>query len=101
MIRLDFDYDAMLDEQVRPVATHEISLKVDLEWYLSLDVHASIAQRDIHRSFIYTFEETKAKGIVNNEKCSDDLPTCLTINEFSRWRDRVGHGVISIHQSNP
>ena len=37
MSRLDLDYDAVLDEQVRPVATHEISLKVDLEWHLSLD----------------------------------------------------------------
>src|SRR2546430_14795015 len=101
MIRLDFDYDAVLDEQVRPVAADEIPLKIDLERHLSLDVHPTISKGNIHRSLIHGFEEAKAKRVINDEECSNDLPTCLTINEFSRWRDRVGHGIISIHQSNP
>jgi len=99
--RLDLDYDAVLDEQVRPVATHEISLKVDLEWHLSLDVHGSIAQRDIHRSFIYTFEETKAKGIVNNKEGPNDLSAGLGFNQFSRRGHFLGLGIISFHPGNP
>jgi len=99
--RLDLDYDAVLDEQVRPVATNEISLKVDLEWHLSLDVHPSISKGNIDRSLIHGFEEAKAEGVVNNKEGPNDLSAGLGFNQFSRRGHFLGLGIISFHPGNP
>jgi len=91
----------MLDQEVGSMSTDEVPFKVDVEWDLPFDVHASISKGDKHRPFIHALEEAKPKRVIDNEERSDDFSTSLRLNQFSPRGQLLALGFISFHPRNP